>query len=234
MVVQGTGVIARIAGTVRHPRATFAALVKAPTWAALWSLILGICIVNGATLLSTDVGRQAVVDERVRVIEGLGGSVSDAEYAALQARPPWWVYLTSGGRLLLTPPMTLLAAAGLWLVARLERAPVSMGQVLALAVHASIVLVIGQLVATPFHVVRESLTSPLNVAALLPGVGDGTLGARFFGTLDLFALWWAGLLALGLSVLTTRRFARYAWPMAGLFVGFAGLVAAIIAATGGA
>ena len=38
---------------------------------------------------------------------------------------------------------------------------------------------------------------------------EGTLPARFFGTLDLFALWWMGLLAIGLAALTRRRVRRY-------------------------
>ena len=46
-------------------------------------LAVAVC---GGLLLSTPVGRQALVDERVRVIEALGGRVDDAAYAALQAQ----------------------------------------------------------------------------------------------------------------------------------------------------
>ena len=235
ILVEGDfGVIGRIAGVVWCPRATLAALVRQPTWVATWLLILIVWAICGAWLLSSDVGRQALIDERVRVVEAFGGTVTDDEYAALLANPPWWVYFTSGGRLLLTPEVTLLIAVALWATARFDGASITPSQALSVAVHASIVLLLGQLIATPLHYVRESLTSPLNLAAVLPLMEEGTVPARFFGTLDLFAIWWAALLAMGLSVLTKRRTSRYLVPLAGVYLGFAGLMAAIIAATGGA
>jgi hypothetical protein len=224
----------RIAGVLIRPRATLAELVKRPAWVDTWFAILIIWTLCGVALLVTDVGRQAVIDERVRVIETVGGTVGDDAYAALLAKPPWWVYLTSGSRLLLTPEFTLFAALLILGVARLEGTRASLRQALAIAVHASVVLVVGQLIATPIHYVRESLTSPVNLAAILPLMEEGTWAARLFGTLDLFALWWAALVALGLAALTGRRPGRYAWPLLGIFFGFAAVVAAVIAVIGGA
>lgn len=223
-----------IAGVVLRPRATFATLVKAPAWLSTWSVILIVWAACGAWLLSTDVGQQALVDERVRVVETFGGVVSDGEYAALQASPPWWVYFTSGGRVLLLPSSTVVVALLLYVVARAGGAAATMNQAMALAVHASVPLVIGQVIATPLHYVRESLTSPLNLAAVLPLMEEGTLPARFFGTIDLFAVWWAGLIALALAVWTGRRARHFAWRIAALFVAFAAVTAAMIAAMGGA
>ena len=225
--------IRRIVGVVLRPRATLAAVIRQPTWLATWLLILTVWAICGAWLLSTDIGRQALVDERVRGVETFGGRVTDSEYEALLADPPLWVYFTSGGRLLLTPQVTLLIAVALWGVARRERAAVTLSQALAIAVHASVLLVVGQLIATPIHYVRESLTSPLNLAAILPLMQEGTLPARFFGTLDLFAIWFGCVLAIGLSVATARPTARYLVPLAGLYAVFAALMAAIIAVRGG-
>jgi hypothetical protein len=160
--------------------------------------------------------------------------VTDAQYEALLVAPPWWVYFISGGRTLLTPPITVLVAVAVWLVAKLEQGRATMNQAMALVVHASGVLLVGQLVALPFHYVRESLTSPLNLAAILPLMEAGTVPARFFGTMDLFALWWMGLLALGLSMLTGRRTGRYLLALATLYAVFAAVVAVTFAVTGGA
>lgn len=225
--------IRRLAGIVRRPRTTLAELAARPAWLTTWLLTLIVWGLCGGWLLRTAIGQQALVDERVRVIEAFGGTVSDDEYGAMLAQPPWWVYFTSGGRLLLMPAVTLIVAAGLWLAARFEGALASFPQALAIAVHASVVLLVGQLLATPLHYVRESLTSPLNMAAILPLMEEGTLRTRFFGSLDFFALWWAGLLVQGLSVLTRRRAGRYVWPVAAVYLGFAGAVAAIIAVLGG-
>ena len=46
-------------------------------------------------------------------------------------------------------------------------------QALSIVVHATVVLLIGQVIVTPLHYVRESLTSPLNLAAALPAMDDG-------------------------------------------------------------
>jgi hypothetical protein len=183
--------------------------------------------------LATDVGQQALVDERVRVTEALGGAVDDAEYAALQARLPWWVYFVSGGRTLLTPPITILAALGIWTAAGAQRRGAAFSQAMAIAVHATVVLVVGQVLVTPIAFVRESLTSPLNLAAILPGVQDGTVASRLFGTIDLFTLWWVTLIAYGLAALTGTAARRYVGWLAGGYFGFAAIIAGVIALLGG-
>ena len=222
--------IRRLVGVVWRPRTILTALAQKPVWVGTWVFILTVWALVGGWLLSTDIGQQALIDESVRVIEAFGGSVSDSQYRSLLAQPPWWVYATSGGRFLLTPVLTLAAASGLWLAARAERASARFSQALSIVVHASVVLLLGQLVATPLHYVRESLTSPLNLAAVLPLMEDGTAPTRFAGSLDLFALWWAALLAIGLSVLTGRQVMRYVWSIAAIFGLFAAVIAGLTAA----
>lgn len=218
---------------VLRPRITFAELVRRPAWGETWTLILIVVFLCAAALLTSQVGQQALVDERVRVIETFGGGVSDAQYAALQANPPLWVYFSSGSRMLLTPVVTIIVAAACWIAARTEGAPARFGQALSIVVHASVVLALGQLVATPTHFVRESLTSPLNLAAILPLMAEDSVQARFFGVIDLFAAWWLVLIAMGLSVLTGRPTRRYALLFATVYLGFAAVIAGVIAALGG-
>ena len=225
--------IRRLAGVLYRPRTTLTALHARPVWAGTWFAILTVWTLCGAWLLSTDIGPQALIDERVRAVEAFGGSVSDDQYQALQASPPVWVYLTSGGRILLTPPVTLAAAAALWMVSRRARAGVQFVQALAIAVHVSVVLLVGQLIATPLDYLRETLTSPINLAAVLPLMQDGTLPARIAGAVDVFGLWWVALLALGLSVLTGRRPDRYVWPVTAAYVGIAAILAVVTSALGG-
>jgi hypothetical protein len=210
-----------------------AELVRQPVWALTWLSILVVVGACAAILLVTEVGRQAVIDERVRVIELFGGAVDDGRYAELQAAPPWWVYFVSGGRLLLTPAVTLLVALGCWAIARRDGAPARFRQALAIVVHATVVLVVGQLIATPISYVHESLSSPLTIAAILPGMEEGTVPAQFFGVLDLFALWWIGLVAIGVAALTGLGVRRYVVVFLSVYLAFAGIMAGAIAAVGG-
>ena len=216
----------RIAGVLRHPRSTMAALVAAPSWWPTWVFILALWLIPASWFLSTGTGRLALVDERVRQVEAFGGRVDDARYDALLQRPPWDAYFTSGGRLLLSPPITVLVAAGLVALARLDGAPLPLGGALAISVHASVPLAIQQLVAAPVSYLAESLASPTNLAAALR-LENGTPAARLFGALDLFGLWWVWLLAVGLSAATRRPARRY---LVRLVCGYAGVAAALAAA----
>ena len=222
----------RVLGVVMRPRATMDEVARHPAFITTWVLVLLAVAVCGGWLLSTDVGRQALVDERVRVTEALGQRVDDAAYARLQADPPFPVYLTSGGRLLLTPPITVLAALGLMLLARIDGATVSIKSALAIAVHATVVLALQQIVATPLHYVQESLTSPTTVAGLLRTFDEGSWPARLFGTIDVFGLWWMWLLSLGLAAATGKPGRQYLWRLLAVYVGVAAIVAAVFAVFG--
>jgi len=222
----------RVIDVLWHPRRTMTEVVAHPTFAPAWAVLLVVLSLCAFALLSTAVGRQALVDERVRVIEALGGRVDDVAYAALQANPPWLVYLTSGGRLLLTPEITLLVAAGLLALAALDGVKVRYGVALAVTVHASAVLALQQVVATPMHFVRESLTSPTTIAGRLPMLEEGSVAAGILGSIDIFGLWWVWLLALGLSAATGRPARRYLARLVMAYVGVAALVAAVFAVLG--
>jgi len=221
-----------VTGVLMHPRSTMDEVVRHPAFLTVWVAVLLTVTVCGALLLPTQVGQQALVDERVRVTEALGRRVDDAEYAQLQAHPPVLVYLTSGGRLLLMPPITLLVAAALMLLARLDGASVKFVTALAIAVHATVVLAVQQIIATPVHYAYESLTSPTSVAGLLRVFDEGTWPSRLFGTIDVFGLWWMWLLSLGLAAATGQKARHHLWRLLIVYVAVAATVAAVFAVMG--
>jgi hypothetical protein len=222
----------RVTGVLVHPRATMAEVVRHPAFITTWVAVLLAVILCGGLLLSTEIGQQALVDERVRVTEALGHRVDDAEYARLQADPPMLVYLTSGGRLLLMPLTTLVVAAGLLLLARVDGVKVTYVTALAIAVHATVVLAVQQLVALPFHYVQEALTSPTTVAGVLRIFDEGTWAARLFGTIDVFGLWWMWLLSVGLAAAAGKPTRRYFLRLLAVYVGVAVIVAVVFAVMG--
>lgn len=223
----------RITGVLMRPRSTMTALVAAPAFLVCWVVILMIWLACASWLLSTGVGRQALIDERVRVVEAFGGRVDDAQYAALQASPPVITYFTSGGRLLLSPPVTLAVALGVMLMARLDGGTTGVAAALAVTVHATVVLALQQLVSTPLLYARESLASPTSLATILPIFDDGSWTARVFGVIDVFGLWWVWLLAIGASAMTARPARRYVGRFLAVYVAVALIVAAVMAVAGG-
>ena len=222
----------RVTGVVVHPRATMAEVVRHPAFITTWVVVLLVVAVCGGLLLSTPTGQQALVDERVRVTEAMGGRVDDAAYDRLQNDPPVSIYLTSGGRLLLTPPVTLAVAVGLMALARMDGARVTFVTALAITVHATVVLALQQVVATPLHYAYESLTSPTNVAGLLRLFNEGSWPQRLLGVVDVFGLWWLWLLAVGVAAAAGRPVGRYIWKLLAVYVGIAAIVAAVFAAFG--
>lgn len=228
----------RVTGVLVHPRATMAEVVRHPAFITTWTVVLLVVAVCGGLLLSTPVGQQALVDERVRVTEAVGGRVDDATYDGLQNDPPVSIYLTSGGRLLVTPPVTVAVAFGLMVLARLDRSGGAGGRVtfvtaLAIVVHATVVLAVQQVVFTPLHYAYESLTSPTNVAGLLRLFDEGSWPQRLLGAVDVFGLWWMWLLAVGVAAATGRPARRYVWRLLAVYVGVAMIVAAVFAVLGG-
>lgn len=224
--------MSRVTGVLLHPRSTMTEVVRNPAFITTWVVVLLAVVVCGGFLISTPVGRQALVDERVRVTEALGNRVDDAAYARLQAEPPVSVYWTSGGRVLLTPPITLLVAAGLVVLAKLDGARLGYVTALAIVVHASVVLAVQQILATPVHYLYESLTSPTNLAGVLRVFDEGSLPARLFGTIDVFGLWWMWLLSLGLAAAAGKPARRYAVRLLAVYIGIAAIVAAVFAVMG--
>ena len=222
----------RVTGVLMRPRATMAEVARQPSFIATWVVVILVVTACGALLLSTPVGQQALVDERVRVTEAMGGRVDDEAYAKLRNDPPVSIYLTSGGRLLVTPPVTIAVAAGLVMLARLSGSSITFVTALAIAVHATVVLALQQVIATPVHYLYESLTSPSNVAGLLRVFEEGSVPARLFGTIDVFGLWWMWLLALGVSAATGRPARHYLWKLLVVYVGIAAIVAAVFAVLG--
>ena len=223
----------RVTGVLVHPRATMAEVVRHPAFITTWVVVLLVVAVCGGLLLSTPIGQQALVDERVRVTEAIGGRVDDATYDRLRNDPPVSSYLTSGGRLLLTPPVTIAIALGLMALARVDRSRVTFVTALAITVHATVVLALQQVVATPLHYVSESLTSPTNVAGLLRLFDEGSWPQRLLGTIDAFGLWWMWLLAMGMAAATGRPARQYIWKLLAVYVGIAAMVAAAFTVLGG-
>ena len=222
----------RVTGVLLHPRATMAEVVRHPAFITTWVVVLLVVAVCAGLLLSTPIGQQLLVDERVRVTEAMGGRVDDATYARLQNDPPVSIYFTSGGRLLLTPPVTMAVAAGVMALARRHGARVTFVTALAIAVHATVVLALQQLIATPLHYAYESLTNPTNLAGLLGAFDEGSWPARLLGAIDVFGLWWLWLLALGLAAATGRPARRYVWKLLAVYIGIAAIVAAVFVVLG--
>jgi len=227
-------VLSRIAGIIRRPRSTFKAVCAAPRWAGLLALLAAVSFGVSAAFFATEVGQQALVDQWERTAIAFGQPVDDARYSEFQELSRRGVPYAAVTTLASVP----LAAVGLAVVlfgalTATRGGAASFRQVLAVVVHAHVILLLRQLVSMPLNYARESTASPTTLVWLLSGIDEGSAIARLFGLLDLFVLWWLVVLALGLAVLYRLPARRVAALAIGVYVVVALALVGVMAALGG-
>lgn len=225
--------VARVVGVIVHPRRTLREVSDAPRWLGVLLLAAVAGALAAGLLMKTDVGQQALVDQWERTAVAFGHDVNDSQYARLEAlsAQAGWAY-AAGVALLEGPGVTLAAAAVLFLAdARLRG--VEFHRVLAVAAHAGVLLALRQIVAAPLGYVRETTASATSIGVWFPMFDESSPVARVLASLDLFVIWWAVVLAIGVAVMTGRPARRYAAALCSAYAALAILLAAVMALTGG-
>lgn len=228
----------RMYGVLRRPRATFNAVARAPSWAPVLVATTAIAFLCSVGFLSTDVGRQALVDQWERTATAFGQAVDDAGYARMQtaADSRRVQLLYAAATALANGPALAVALSGLLFVAVKHKGPgarPSYVQLLAVVSHAGVILALRQVVATPIDYVRESIASPTTLVQFFGMLDESSALARFLGVIDLFVIWWIVVLAIGVSVLYQRPTRRLAVAFTGAYVALALLAALAMAVSGG-
>ena len=78
------GLVARIFGVLLAPRATYADVAAHPRWLGVLAVILLVMATGSIILFSTDVGKEALLDQQVTTMESLGLKVSDEMYQRME------------------------------------------------------------------------------------------------------------------------------------------------------
>ena len=232
-------VSARILGVLRRPRQTLQEVASHPRWAPLLVTLTLVTAAAGAAVSATEVGQLALVDQWERTALAFGQAVDDSRYADLLAWSRLGPAVAAGNALLAGPGLALVVSLLVFAWLRLRGAAaandatqgntVSYSQVLAVVVHAGVVLAVGRLVAAPLVYARETTASATTVGAWFPSLDEASPAARFLGAIDLFTLWWALVLGIGVAVLSGRRARTCALGIMSVYVGLALVAAAVMA-----
>jgi hypothetical protein len=233
--------VARMSGVIRRPRATLAAIVQAPSWAAVLVTTTAITFMCAIGFLTTRVGQQALVDQWERTSTAFGQPVDDAAYARMEERAGnsgFTLMYAAATSLAGGPVLAIVTAALLFVVLNRRSAPrsgppPSFAQVLAVVAHAGVILMLRQVIATPVDYVRESIGSPTTLIQFFSMFDEASPAARFFGVIDVFVVWWIVVVAIGGSVLYQRPARSLALAFAGAYVVLALIAALVMAVSGG-
>jgi hypothetical protein len=204
------------------PRATYAEVAARPRALGILAAVLVVIIAATMIFFSTDTGRQALVDQQVRSLEGFGRTVTDAQYQRFEQMAPYAAWFSAAGQLVFLP-LTALIIAGLAFAVfnALLGADAKFKQVFAIVAHSGVIVALQQLFTLPLDYQRQSLTSPTNLGVFLPMLDEGSFLAHLLGSIDLFVIWWAVSLAIGLGVLYRRRTGPIATTMLLVYAGIA-------------
>jgi len=224
-------VSARVLGILGRPRPTLQEVVSHPRWASLLVALTLATAAAGAAVSATEIGQLALVDQWERTALAFGQPVDDSRYTELQAWSRQGPVVAAGNALLAGPGVALVVSLLVFAWAR--RSPtsrtVSYRQVLAVVVHAGVILAVGRLVAAPLVYARETTASATTLGNWFPSLDEASPIARFLGSIDLFTIWWAVVLGIGIAVLSGARARTCAAWIVTVYVGIALIAAAVMA-----
>jgi hypothetical protein len=181
--------------------------------------------------MGTEVGRLALVDQWERTATAFGRPPDDAAYAGLQAmsaRGPWY----AAGMAVLTVAGLTTAAAGVTFALLRSRGG-SFRQTLSVASHAAVILALRQVIAAPATYLRETTSGVTSLGLWFPGLDEATPVARLLGGLDLFVLWWAVVIGIGLAAVFRLPARRTVVASLGVYVSVVVVLTVAMLATGG-
>ena len=231
------GLLARIFGVLVAPRATYADVAARPRWLAVFAVVLLVMATGSIILFSTDVGKEALLDQQVSAMEGFGIKIPDQAYQQMEQNlsRPITPYLTAASQVVFVPIIALIIAGlAMGIFTAILGGDATFKQVFSIVAHAGVVGVVQQLFVYPLDYARGSLSSPTNLAVFLPFLDEKTFPARLLGSIDLFLIWWLVNLAIGLGVLYKRRTGPIAVGLLSVYLAIALIIAGIRTALAGA
>jgi len=225
---------ARFGGIIFSPRSTYANVAAHPRWLGMFLLVFLIMSAATMALLSTEVGRTAVLDRQMTAIESGGAKATQVQLDQLEKFAPYLVYVTPvlqlgflglGGLVITGIAFSVLGAA--------MGGEGTFKQTFAVVTHSAVIIALLSLFMTPLAYARESLASATNLAVFLPFLDDSSFLARLLGSIDLIYIWWMLSLAIGLGVLYRKRTGPIAITLLLLYVAIGVIIAAIKTASSG-
>ena len=225
---------ARFAGVLFAPRATYAAVAAHPRWLGIFLTVFLITASAATALMSTDIGRNALLDQQISQSEAYGRRMNQAQIDQLEKISAYYVYgapviqlvsLSLGGLLIAGIAFAVFNAA--------LGCDATFKQVFAVVAHSGVVLAVLSLFTAPLAYARESLSSATNLAVFLPFLDESSFAARLLGSIDLIYIWWMLSLAIGLGVLYRKRTGPIATTMLAVYAAIGVIIAAIKTASTG-
>lgn len=226
---------ARLIGVLLSPRSAYADVVARPRWFGALAVVVVVSAAAVFTFMSTEVGQQAALDMQMRQMESFGRTMTDAQYQRMEQMAGYSRYFGAVSQLITLPLMALIVAGIAFAVFNAALGgDATFKQTYAVVAHSGIVIAIQQLFVLPLDYARETLSSPTNLAVFFPFLDENSFPARLLGSIDLFVIWWAVNVSIGLAVLYRKRTGPIATTLLVIYVTIGLVIAAVKTALAGA
>jgi len=157
------------------------------------------------TFMSTDVGKNAFLDQQVQQRESFGRPLTDAQYEQLERIVPYAPYFGAGFQIVLLPLAgAVIAGIALAVFNAFLGGDGTFKQVFAVVAHSGVVLSLAQIFGLPLAYARQTLSSATNLAVFAPFLDESSFAARLLGAIDLFIIWWIISFAIGIVIAAVK------------------------------
>ena len=210
---------ARVVQVIFSPAAIFDQLKERPVWVGALITLIALSFLPNL-LIPEELIRQAVLDQ-------LGSDATEAQIDASMGFATAFRYV---GPIVFPPLLSVILAALILLIYNVVLGgEASFSQTFSLSTHALLILVLGSIVTLPLLLARGDLTLVLAPNLLVPGLDTDSYAYRLLSRINLFSLWTAIVLGIGVSRLYPKRSAGSA---AGLLIGLYIVFTAVTAGFG--
>ena len=220
------GLAARAVNVFLAPRQAYAAVAARPRALGVLALVIVVMAAAQFVFLSTEVGRNAMLDQQLSAVKAFGVTVTDQMVQQMQNRMAYAQFTTP---ITVAVGIPLFAAIVAGLVLMVFTAILGGGatykQVFAVVAHSQLIGALQQLFTLPIAYARQEIVSPTRLAVFFPMLNDKGFPYYLLSAIDLFYIWSIVNLAIGIAVLYKRR----TGPIAVGLLAFYGVVAVIIA-----
>jgi hypothetical protein len=219
------GLASRLIGVIFSPRAAYAAVAARARALGALSVVVVVRAAGQFAFLSTEFGKQLALDQQVRSMESFGLTVTDEMYTQLEGRMEVARYINAASMLVIIPLINAIVAGLLMVIfTMLLGGAATFKHVNAVAAHAGVIPLLQQLFGLPLSYASGQVAGA-NLGIFVPMLEETSFLALFLGAIDLFLVWWAISLAIGIGVLYRRPTGPVATGLLGLYV----LIALVLA-----
>jgi hypothetical protein len=220
------GLAARVMNVFLAPREAYTAVAARPRALGVMLVVVLVMAAAQFVFLSTEVGRNATLDQQLNTVKAFGVTVTDQMVQQMQNRMEYAKY-TGGISVAVVIPLLAAVVAGLLLMifTAILGGGATYKQVFAVVAHSQLIGMLQQLFALPIVYARQEIVSPTRLAVFFPMLSDTGFLYYLLSVIDLFYIWSVVNLAIGIAVLYKRR----TGPIASVLLGLYAVIAVIYA-----